>query len=223
MNTALAERGPGFARAADALRAEGDGDAARRLLADGLAREPRNVIALLVLARLDRDEGRVEEARARLEDALRIDPECPAALMLRAELPGGRDTAEDRRRLAAQEPWDEEFRAATDGPPETSVATPVPASAPAEEPAAAPAPEQRAAREAPAPAFVFPVREEEEEPEIGENAAPHIATVTLAEIYLQQGLKEQAAQIYRQLLERQPADDAVRRRLEEILRETEGS
>ena len=67
-----------------------------------------------------------------------------------------------------------------------------------------------------APTFTFPVREEEEEPEIEENSAPHVATVTLAEIYLQQGLKEQAAQIYRQLLERQPGDDSVRRRLQEI-------
>jgi cytochrome c-type biogenesis protein CcmH/NrfG len=38
----------------------------------------------------------------------------------------------------------------------------------------------------------------------------------LAEIYFQQGLKEQAAQIYRQLLERQPGDPAVKRRLDEI-------
>jgi tetratricopeptide (TPR) repeat protein len=66
------------------------------------------------------------------------------------------------------------------------------------------------------PAFTFPVREEEEDAENDENTAPHVATVTLAEIYFQQGLKEQAAQIYRQLLERQPGDAAVKRRLDEI-------
>jgi tetratricopeptide (TPR) repeat protein len=50
----------------------------------------------------------------------------------------------------------------------------------------------------------------------GVESPPDIATVTLAEIYLQQGLKEQALQIYRQLLERQPDNEAVKKRLREI-------
>jgi hypothetical protein len=62
-----------------------------------------------------------------------------------------------------------------------------------------------------------PVHEDEDLPEDEDPAnLPHIATVTLAEIYFQQGLKEQAAQIYRQLLERQPGDPSTKRRLEEI-------
>ena len=48
------------------------------------------------------------------------------------------------------------------------------------------------------------------------DAAPNVATVTLAEIYFDQGLKEQALQIYRQLLEREPDNESVKKRLEEI-------
>ena len=47
-------------------------------------------------------------------------------------------------------------------------------------------------------------------------AGANVATVTLAEIYFQQGLKEQALQIYRQLLEREPENDSVRKRISEI-------
>ncbi len=56
--------------------------------------------------------------------------------------------------------------------------------------------------------------EEEMPPQNGVGA--NVATVTLAEIYFQQGLKEQALQIYRQLLEREPGNDSVRKRISEI-------
>jgi hypothetical protein len=41
-------------------------------------------------------------------------------------------------------------------------------------------------------------------------------TETLAELYLQQGFREEALAIYRQLVERDPGDDALRRRVEAI-------
>lgn len=47
-------------------------------------------------------------------------------------------------------------------------------------------------------------------------AGANVATVTLAEIYFQQGLREQALQIYRQLLEREPENETVRKRIGEI-------
>ena len=55
-----------------------------------------------------------------------------------------------------------------------------------------------------------------EEEAVPEGAGANVATVTLAEIYFQQGLKEQALQIYRQLLEREPGNDSVRKRIQEI-------
>jgi tetratricopeptide (TPR) repeat protein len=57
--------------------------------------------------------------------------------------------------------------------------------------------------------------EDEEMPSQG-GAGANVATVTLAEIYFQQGLREQALQIYRQLLEREPENDTVRKRIAEI-------
>ncbi|HLP41406.1 MAG TPA: tetratricopeptide repeat protein, partial [Fibrobacteria bacterium] len=57
---------------------------------------------------------------------------------------------------------------------------------------------------------------EEEENTLQSAAGANVATVTLAEIYFQQGLREQALQIYRQLLEREPGNDSVRKRIQEI-------
>jgi tetratricopeptide (TPR) repeat protein len=224
---------PGFARHAESLHLRGATADALRLLTAGVRRNPGDVTARLVLARVCRDSGRAGEARDWLESVLRADPECPAALNQLSELLESRDGAAHREKLAAQEPWDEEFVAAhvvLGSPVKTVVSTapPGPGAAPPLAPSVTPSqthsvletglvPQPREARkELPPSSFVFPVREEEEEPEIEENSAPHVATVTLAEIYLQQGLKEQAAQIYRQLLERQPGDDSVRRRLQEI-------
>jgi len=66
-----------------------------------------------------------------------------------------------------------------------------------------------------------PMQDEEDgypaEEEMPEHAAgANVATVTLAEIYFQQGLKEQALQIYRQLQEREPDNESVRKRIAEI-------
>ncbi len=202
---------PGFARRAEGLHLRGDSAAALRILTAGAARDPGDLTTRLVLARVCRETGREDEARDWLESALRSDPDCPAALFQLSELLEGleetgaaahRDPL--RTRLRTQEPWDSGYEVAD----AVVFRNEVPASAPRLEPRAVP--------KDTTPTFTFPVREEEEEPEIEENSAPHVATVTLAEIYLQQGLKEQAAQIYRQLLERQPGDDSVRRRLQEI-------
>jgi tetratricopeptide (TPR) repeat protein len=215
---------PGFARRAEDVHLRGDTEGALRLLSAGVRRHPDDVTARLVLARVCRDSGRDDEARDWLASALQADPECPAALLQFAELLGETADASHREKLAAQEPWDDGFRAALPH----GIDAVSPGSIHGEALAGTGSafqkthvstgvwPEPRAARKEPPPTFAFPVRDEEEEPEIEENSAPHIATVTLAEIYLQQGLKEQAAQIYRQLLERQPGDDSVRRRLQEI-------
>jgi tetratricopeptide (TPR) repeat protein len=58
--------------------------------------------------------------------------------------------------------------------------------------------------------------EDEEENAPQSAAGANVATVTLAEIYFQQGLREQALQIYRQLLEREPGNESVRKRIQEI-------
>lgn len=50
---------------------------------------------------------------------------------------------------------------------------------------------------------------------------PEIATTTLAEIYVQQGLYDRALAIYRRVAERSPEDERVAERLAEIEREIE--
>ncbi len=57
---------------------------------------------------------------------------------------------------------------------------------------------------------------EDEETVSQTEGGANVATVTLAEIYFQQGLREQALQIYRQLLELEPGNDSVRNRINEI-------
>jgi tetratricopeptide (TPR) repeat protein len=213
------ERASDYARRGEALFLQGDTDGALDTLSSGLRRAADGgVSARLVLARMAREAGREGEEIEWLESALRADPECPAALLRLAELPHSQARAH-RARLDAQEPWNGAPRAkppfsALFAPSGAAGAAPAPFAAPA-----APIPKPRSTQRTPpiiAPTFAFPVQEEEDEPENGENSAPHVATVTLAEIYFQQGLKEQAAQIYRQLLERQPGDPAVKRRLDEI-------
>jgi tetratricopeptide (TPR) repeat protein len=221
----------GFARRAERLHLADDSVGALRLLADGVRRHPGDVTARLVLARVCRDTGRAAEAAKWLEEALRLDPSCPAALQGLGDLAAAKDTS--AASSPAREPArhvDEDSGAAPHGMPasrnagETQPAARMPASEPTAPaslrefviPEPVPVPRVSRKESTPVPAFAFPVRDEEEEPEIEENSAPHVATVTLAEIYLQQGLKEQAAQIYRQLLERQPGDDSVRRRLRDI-------
>lgn len=211
---------PDYARRGEALFLRGDVATALGMLTSGLRRAADGgVAARLVLARMAREAGREGEETEWLESALRADPECPAALLRLAE--GSVGDRAYRARVEAQEPWNAGgrrkpvsatalFASVPPSGPETPVLFAVPA-APIPKPRSTPRPAPLTV-----PSFSFPVRDEVEEPENSENSAPHVATVTLAEIYFQQGLKEQAAQIYRQLLERQPGDPAVKRRLDEI-------
>lgn len=218
----------GFARRAEALHLQGDGAEALCLLTAGVRRFPGDVTALLVLARVCRESGREDEAREWLEAALRLDPACPGARMALDEPAAGPKPevtpAPRTAPVAPTAPIAPVVEPTAPATPEPSVPeepshgspfSPIPQFVPRATP-------RKPAAPVPSP-FAFPVAEEDEEPEIEENSAPHVATATLAEIYLQQGLKEQAAQIYRQILEQQPGDDAVRKRLDEILREPEGS
>jgi tetratricopeptide (TPR) repeat protein len=173
-----------FAREGETLLRQGRAEEALRLLADGVARFPRDVAGRLVLARAHRDAGRVDAAREGFESVLRDAPECPSARIGLAALSESMERERHLERVRAHEPWD-------DGA--GWIPGPVPAT------------------------FEDEFEEDAAEAEIDVDSLPHVATVTLAEIYFQQGLKEQAAQIYRQLLERPgPEDASVRKRLEEI-------
>lgn len=223
MTLTVEEPRAGFARRAEGLHENGDSEGALRLLTQGTRRFPGDVTALVVLARICRETGREAAAREWIRAALRLDPGCPAARAADAE--AGRTAAPGPASASAP------ATITTTAPVREIVDVHTPA-APADvvddmiaslQPEARIVPRDRPTTVAPSP-FVFPDHVEEDDDEVVEfdgNSAPHIATVTLAEIYLQQGLKEQAAQIYRQLLEQQPDDESVRERLQAILRRME--
>jgi len=96
-------------------------------------------------------------------------------------------------------------------PPPPAPAPPAraPQPAPAPQPAAAPLPSAaRPPEPAPAPA---PAPAAAPEPASGELTSP-----TLAELYFKQGFPEKAIEVYRQLVDREPGNDRLRRRLAEL-------
>jgi tetratricopeptide (TPR) repeat protein len=183
-----------YAREGERLYLRGDMEASLGLLTEGARTYPEDVTGRLVLARVYREGGHEQQARGWLESALRLDPACPVARLQLAEMLGGVEADNHFGQLRAQEPWDKGYLA-----PVTVISAPV----------AVPPTEL-------SPPAEFEFEDENAEPEIDLDSLPHVATVTLAEIYLQQGLTEQAAQIFRQLLEREPGDASVKKRLEEI-------
>jgi Tfp pilus assembly protein FimV len=180
-----------YAREGERLHLRGETEESLRVLAAGATRFPEDVTGRLVLARVCRESGRPHQARDWLESVLRDDAECPAARLQLAEILGGVEGEHHFGQLRAQEPWDEGFRAGGWDPAPAAIAGAT-------------------------PARVDEFEDDDAEDEIDVDSLPHVATATLAEIYLQQGLKEQAAQIFRQLLELHPGDASVKKRLEEI-------
>ncbi len=211
-----------FARRADALLREERAADALRVLTEGLKHHPDFITGFLVMARVYQEMGRLSEAKTVLENALSLDNRCPAAHNLLAMIAEAEHNPGERSRhlaiLTTQEPWDEEFQTA-------SRRIVIPVETPVQEEKSSPRvrvdhladalPKMSPKAE---PSFASKIADEDlEQDEIEEDGAvPNIATVTLAEIYFQQGLKEQAAQIYRRLLERQPDNETVKKRLEEI-------
>jgi tetratricopeptide (TPR) repeat protein len=91
--------------------------------------------------------------------------------------------------------------------PPPSAAAPVPAFAPQPEPQPAPAPSEAPAPAAPPPPPAAPAPEA---------ASGELMSATLAELYFKQGFAEKAVEVYRQLIEREPENDRLRRRLAEL-------
>jgi hypothetical protein len=52
--------------------------------------------------------------------------------------------------------------------------------------------------------------------DVGEGGGQPLSSATLAELYLEQGLLERAIEVYREVLEGEPANDGARARLAEL-------
>jgi len=105
-------------------------------------------------------------------------------------------------------------------PPPASVAAPVPTFAPEPERQPAPpppaAPPPAAAAQLPPsapPAAAAPPPAPSPAPEA---ASGELMSATLAELYFKQGFADKAVEVYRQLIEREPENDRLRRRLAEL-------
>jgi tetratricopeptide (TPR) repeat protein len=188
---------------------------AAAVCAEGLKFHPNYLSARVLLGRIYFDMGKVEESRSQMESVLAQAPDNLIARKVLAWIcldQGDADGALDRyRALLAFNPADSETREriarieAQLHPKES--APEVPEASLPEEPAPAP------------PAFeALPSGPGDSG---GEAAAPEpgiLATPTLAEIYVQQGLPDKAAEVYREVLTGDPHNVEARTRLEQIER-----
>lgn len=177
----------------------------------GLARHPGYLSARVLLGRIYFDMGRVDEAREQMEGVLSGAPDNLVARRVLAQIcqeAGDTAGALDRyRALLAFTPGDAEIEARIrelEGSPEaagpgTGAAGP-----------AGPGPEME---------VVVDVETAEEASEEAPAVDPGVlATPTLAEIYLQQGLLGKAASVYREVLKGDPDNAEAHARLAEIER-----
>lgn len=209
-----------FAPLADCYRRMGRLDEAYRLCVDGLARHPRYSTGFVILGKihLDREEG--IEARTAFETVLSIDPENLVALRQLAsdaESRGDRDAATARweQVLALDPNSGDAKRALGDTPKDDGFSQDEPTLS------AGAAPEsdsgedivlEKKTEAEPAPPEVLTAMSREDSlfsesasqrTDVGDEAET-IITVTLADIYYEQGFKAKALEMYRTVLERHP-------------------
>lgn len=192
-----------FARLADAYRKSGRTGRALALLEDGLSRHPEYLSARIVLARTLRDMGRTEEAAAAFGRVLELDGRNLVAIRALAEIARRRPELEAigvaRARLRELGAPGEEAREILEEALAGSAAA-----APREDGG-------NGGDGTDAPAEDAPCDE-----------GGGLATVTLAELHLAQGLHEEAVRIYERLLRRRPEDPELRRGLERARRLRDG-
>lgn len=168
---------------------------AAQVCTEGVAHHPSYLSARVLLGRIHRDMGNLEEARKELETVLERAPDNLLARRLLAEIcreQGDLDGALERfRALLAFSSEDEEIRSTIQ-----------------EIQAERAGANGDTSEEEPGPAAeTVPTPEPED---------LHLATPTLAEIFLQQGLVDKAADVYREILQGDPGNDEARLRLSEI-------
>jgi tetratricopeptide (TPR) repeat protein len=195
-----------FARLADAHRKAGNAERGMEILERGLERHPEYMSAHIVHARCLMDLGRQEEAVTVWSRVLELDPQNLVALRALAELAiaaGDRAVARTwAERLLHVDPLNEgAARLVAETAPD------IPSSADRDTVDAAAEREGVDATGDPAKDTAADTDESE--------AARHsgMITETMADLYVRQGLYEEAAYIYWELVKRQPSDPNLRERL----------
>ena len=191
-----------FARLADAHRKAGNAERGLEILERGLERHPEYMSAHIVHARCLMDLGRQEKAVAAWSRVLELDPQNLVALRALAELAiaaGDRVVARTwAERLLHVDPLNEEAARLV-----AETAPDIPSRADLDTVDAA------AERES-VDATGDPAADPDES---GTSRHSGMITETMADLYVRQGLYEEAAYIYWELVKRQPADPNLRERL----------
>jgi len=209
-----------FAPLADCYRKQQRLDEAYKVCVDGLVRHPRYSTGFVVLGKIHLDRAEFEEARTAFETVLSIDPENLIALRELAEdarRRGDETRAEElREQISALDPSGDTLHELSEGSAESESG---PSGETQEEPARGAQELQESKEE----------QEEETEPIVltavskddafqnssqdfdpeGIFTGETIATVTLADVYYQQGFKAKALEMYRAVLERHPKAPGV--------------
>ncbi len=191
-----------FARLADAYRKAGNAERGLEILERGLERHPEYMSAHIVHARCLMDLGRQEKAVAAWSRVLELDPQNLVALRALAELAiaaGDRVVARTwAERLLHVDPLNEEAARLV-----AETAPDIPSRADHDTVDAA------AERES-VDATGDPAADPDES---GTSRHSGMITETMADLYVRQGLYEEASYIYWELVKRRPADPNLRERL----------
>jgi tetratricopeptide (TPR) repeat protein len=195
-----------FARLADAHRKAGNAQRGLEILERGLERHPEYMSAHIVQARCLMDLGRQEGAVETWSRVLELDPQNLVALRALAELAiaaGNRTVARTwAERLLHVDPLNEEAARLV-----AETAPDIPSRADHDTVDAA------GERESPDDSGDTAAQRAADTDESGGSRHSGMITETMADLYVRQGLYEEAAYIYWELVKRQPADPNLRERL----------
>ena len=219
-----------FARLADEMLRSGNVDLATEICRKGLRYRPFYPTGHLVMGRCHMAAGRLVEARQAFHDTLVLDRDNPAAYWLLGKI---------ERRIGFEEQALQYFRYALTVDPLSRVLVseigavargedePASESGPGDEPGRLASDETAAKNDSRAERENFPLllRDLPDQRGPGKDAAATsesdagiapIATSTLAELYVAQGLIEEAVAVLAQVCEREPENEPIKKRLKEL-------
>jgi len=217
-----------FAPLADCYRKLQRLDEAYKVCVDGLVRHPHYSTGFVVLGKIHLDRAEFEDARTAFETVLSIDPENLIALRELAEdarRRGDEKRAEDlREQLSVLDPSGDTLEELRGGGAESEAS---PSGVRQEEAPALVAKKLReledAQDEETEPIVLTAVSKDDAFQHSNQDFDPEgiftgetIATVTLADVYYQQGFKAKALEMYRAVLERHPRAPGVKEKAQAI-------
>ena len=183
-------------------------DEAVAVAQQGIMDNPAFAAGYVALGSAFAAQGLQDQAIGEFEKALILDNRHLPALKELAKIKMTRQDSAGARELL------EQAKAIKGNDPEVLklVAAVAPSQSAAAAPAASPAPELPVP--APAPSFeIDEVQETVSAPSLSGKGVEPIATATLAEIYIRQGLPQKALKVYRDLLKVEPHNDQLRQKL----------